>query len=129
MADALLEEFEEFFVELPSAVRNDLWFMMVMMSDETLVFDDPAQAYAHGAGALFQARTSVGRIGDMIYAASIFDIYFAMNAGKRFGSRGKTQTGARRYVERTAAIEASSRKWQQLRTTTFAPAAIAAALA
>ena len=40
----------------------------------------------------------VGRIGDLIYAASVFDIYFAMNAGERFGSRDETRSGAHRYA-------------------------------
>jgi hypothetical protein len=129
MSVSLLEEFERFFTELPSTVRSDLWFMMVMMSDESLVFDDPAEACAREAPELFQARTPVGRIGDMIYAASIFDIYFAMNAGERFGRYDEAWPNSLpRYADQAAAIEESGRQWRQLRSTKFAPAAIAAAL-
>jgi hypothetical protein len=129
MAVSLLQEFEAFFTELPPAVRSDLWFMMVMMSDENLVFDDPAEACAREARALFRAQTPVGRVGDMIYAASIFDVYFAMNAGERFGLADETRPNSHsRFVGQAAAIEASGRLWRQLRSTRFAPAAIAAAL-
>ena len=129
MAGSLVEEFEGFFDDLPPSVRSDLWFMMVMMSDENLVFDDPAEACEREARELFRAQTEVGRIGDLIYAASVFDIYFAMNAGERFGSRDEAQPGAHRYAGQTAAIEASGQVWRHLRATKFAPAAIAAALA
>lgn len=129
MADSLPDEFETFFTELPPPVRSDLWFMMVMMSDENLVFDDPAEACERAAPGLFQARTPAGRIGDMIYAASIFDIYFAMNPDERFGTNNEARANSRaRYADRTAAIEASGAAWRQLRATKFAPAAIAAAL-
>lgn len=129
-AVSLLEEFEAFFTGLPPAVRSDLWFMMVMMSDENLAFDDPADACQREARELFQAQTPVGRIGDMIYAASIFDIYFAMNPGERFGQNNGAQTGGlSRYADQSAVIETSGRLWQRLRATKFAPAAIAATLA
>lgn len=129
MADSLLEEFETFFTDLPPAVRNDLWFMMVMMSDENLVFDDPAEACEREAPGLFQAHTPAGRIGDMIYAASVFDIYFAMNTEERFGTNhGAQENPLSRYAHQTAAIEASGKAWRHLRATRFAPAAIAAAL-
>jgi hypothetical protein len=128
MAVSLLDEFEAFFTGLPPAVRSDLWFMMVMMSDENLVFDDPAEACRREARELFQAQTPVGQIGDMIYAASIFDIYFAMNPGERFGGNGNMQPNDR-YADQAAAIATSGQAWRRLRTTKFAPAAIAAALA
>ena len=129
MADSLLEEFETFFTELPPPVRSDLWFMMVMMSDENLVFDDPAEACERKAPGLFQAYTPAGRIGDMIYAASIFDIYFAMNTDERFGTNNEAQANSlTRYTDQAAAIETSGEAWRHLRATKFAPAAIAAAL-
>jgi hypothetical protein len=52
MAVSLLQEFEAFFTEPPPAVRSDLWFMMVMMSGENLVFDDPAEACEREARAV-----------------------------------------------------------------------------
>lgn len=129
MAVSLLEEFETFFTELPPPVRSDLWFMMVMMSDENLVFDDPAEACERNAPELFQAHTPAGRIGDMIYAASIFDIYFAMNTDERFGTKNEARANSlTRYADQAAAIETSSEAWRHLRATKFAPAAIAAAL-
>jgi hypothetical protein len=128
-AVSLLEEFEDFFTELPPAVSSDLWFMMVMLSDENLVFGDPAEACEDEARELFRARTRVGRIGDMIYAASIFDIYFAMDAGKRFGADNAPPNSLYRYADQAAAIETAGRLWRQLRATKFAPAEIAAALA
>jgi hypothetical protein len=129
MAVSLLQDFEDFFTELAPSVRSDLWFMMVMLSNENLIFDDPAEACESEAHELFRAQTRVGRIGDMIYAASIFDIYFAMDAGKRFGADNAPPNSLYRYADQAAAIAAAGQLWRQLRATKFSPAEIAAALA
>jgi len=84
-AETLVEDFETFFIELPADVRNDLWFMMVILSDENFVFHDGTDIYERSAQGLFQAKTRIGRLGNLIQAAAIFDVYFAMDAGERFG--------------------------------------------
>jgi hypothetical protein len=136
-AETLVEDFETFFIELPADVRNDLWFMMVILSDENFVFQDGTDIYersAQGAQGLFQAKTRIGRLGNLIQAASIFDIYFAMDAGERFGSNGKAKpsrgghTALYRYANQAGAIAAAKERWHKLRATKFTPTAIAAAL-
>src|ERR1700733_971591 len=84
MSETLVEDFETFFIELPAEVRNDLWFMLVILSDEDFVFQDGTDIYERAAQGLFQAKTRIGRIGNLIQAVSIFDTYFAMDAGERF---------------------------------------------
>jgi hypothetical protein len=136
MSETLLEDFETFFIELPAEVRNDLWFMMVILSDENFVFQDGTDIYERSAQGLFQAKTRIGRIGNLIQAVSIFDIYFAMDAGERFDtnrkSAAKQSRGGHpalyRYASQVGAIEAAKRRWHELRATKFTPAAIARAL-
>jgi hypothetical protein len=133
-AETLVEDFETFFIELPADVRNDLWFMMVILSDENFVFHDGTDIYERSAQGLFQAKTRIGRLGNLIQAAAIFDVYFAMDAGERFGSNGKTKSARGghaalyRYANQAGAIAAAKERWHKLRTTKFAPTAIATAL-
>ncbi len=75
---------------------------------------------------LFQAKTRIGRLGNLIQAVSIFDIYFAMDAGERFDTHRKA--ALYRYANQIGAIEAAKQRWRELRATKFTPAAIAAAL-
>jgi hypothetical protein len=136
MSETLLEDFETFFIELPAEVRNDLWFMLVILSDEDFVFQDGTDIYERAAQGLFQAKTRIGRIGNLIQAVSIFDTYFAMDAGERFDANRKAsskqsrggQPSLYRYANQIDAIEAAKQRWQELRATKFTPAAIAAAL-
>jgi hypothetical protein len=132
MSETLLEDFETFFIELPAEVRNDLWFMMVILSDENFVFQDGTDIYERAADGLFQAKTRIGRLGNLIQAAATFDIYFAMDAAERFGSNHKPsqrrQTSLYRYASQIGAIESAKQRWQELRATKFTPAAIALAL-
>jgi hypothetical protein len=136
MSETLLEDFERFFIELPAEVRSDLWFMLVILSDENFVFQDGTDIDDRAAEGLFQAKTRIGRLGNLIQAASIFDIYFAMDAGERFNpdrkvsarrSRGG-QPALYRYANQMGAIETAKQHWHELRATKFTPAAIATAL-
>jgi hypothetical protein len=136
MAEALLEEFEMFFIELPAEVRNDLWFMMAILSDENFVFNDGTDIQERAALGLFQARTRIGRLGNLIQAAAIFDVYFAMDPAERFETGGaaarkpvrKAPTALYRYANQIEAIEATRQRWYDLRATKFSLAAIALAL-
>ena len=58
----MLNAFETFCDDLPETVRDDLQFMMVMLSDEELMPDELGDIDAR-ARALFGARTFIGRIG------------------------------------------------------------------
>jgi hypothetical protein len=141
MSDSLIEDFERFYDALPSTVRNDLSFMMVMLSDENLLVQDVGVVYENAAQGLFNTRTRIGRIGDLINAVSIFDVYFALDARTRFspeGSRRQRQPAVGRngglasirdkYAGRITDLQAAKRQWMALRRTKFAPEAIARAL-
>jgi hypothetical protein len=136
MSETLLEDFETFFIDLPAEVRNDLWFMMTILPDEDFVFHDGTDIYERAAQGLFQAKTRIGRIGNLIHAVSIFDVYFAMDTGDRFAAGRKSapqqsrggNASLYRYANQVDAIEAAKKRWRELRATTFTPAAIAAAL-
>ena len=141
MSDALLEDFKRFFNDLPKSVRDDLTFMMVMLSDENLVVHDVAAACETAARPLFSSETRIGRFAELINAASIFDIYFAMDARRRFAPSRTRRTQSEppakaagvtfildRYACQVGEIGKVSRQWQELRRTAFAPCAIADAL-
>jgi hypothetical protein len=143
MSETLLNELERFFEELPSTVRDDLSFMMVALSDESLVVCDVQDLYDVPARQLFSAQTPIGRLGNLINAVSVFDVYFAMDAHRRFatkpfatrpnGRRSPPSTGIASLLDAYAgqidAIEAARQRWTELRQTRLTPAAIAAALA
>jgi hypothetical protein len=139
MSETLLNVFERFCDELPDTVRDDLLFMMVMLSDEDLVVDE-LDDIDERARALFAARTFIGRIGNLMSAVSIFDVYFALDPNERFGLDGWQREDAgsqshatqsrlhNHYVDRSRAILAAKRIWLELRRTTLSPEAIATAL-
>ena len=85
MTETLLSALERFCDGLPETVRDDLLFMMVMLSDEDLVVED-LDDIDERARALFGAQTFVGRMSNLISAVSIIDVYFAMDPSERFGS-------------------------------------------
>jgi len=58
MSETLLNVFERFCDALPDTVRDDLLFMMVMLSDEDLVVDE-LDDIDERARALFAARTFI----------------------------------------------------------------------
>jgi hypothetical protein len=136
MSETLLNVFERFCDDLPETVHNDLVFMMVALSDEDLVANELGDIDDR-ARALFGARTFVGRMGNLINAVSIFDVYFALDADERFGLN-RSQSGLQsdtaqspvlnRYADRRRAIVAAKQVWTELRRTTLSPEAIATAL-
>jgi hypothetical protein len=119
--ESLTGDLEFFYDELPADVRRDLSFMLVNLSDENIVDHEHEHDYEAVAPSLFRAQTRIGRLSNLITVAAIFDVYFAMNAGRRFDA-GASHAG------RIDAIEAAGRDWAQLRSTKLAPAAIAGAL-
>jgi hypothetical protein len=139
MPETLLNVFEGFCDDLPETVRDDLLFMMVMLSDEDLIVDE-LDDIGERARALFGAQTFIGRIGNLISAVSVFDVYFALDPSERFGLDGPqhecsgqqsdiTQSRVHnRYADRRRAILAAKQAWMELRRTTLSPEAIATAL-
>jgi hypothetical protein len=140
MSESLLNVFEKFCDGLPETVRDDLLFMMVTLSDEDLIVDE-LDDIDERARALFGARTFIGRVGNLISAASIFDVYFALDPTQRFGFEasqgvrdGRQNEAAQsrvhtRYADRRPAILAAKQIWIELRRTALSPEAIATALA
>src|SRR5262249_53914959 len=92
------------------------------------------------ARALFGAQTFIGRIGNLISAVAVFDVYFALDPGERFGldkskrDFDEPQSNANQlrirdhYADRSKAILAAKQIWMELRRTTLSPEAIATAL-
>ncbi len=139
MSESLFEEFELFYDELPSNVRHDLAFMMVTLTDENLIIDEMHGVFEREARDLFDARTHIGRIGNLINAVSIFDVYFAMDTRERFAPdsvvpqydshhTGNVGTSFAHYADHIDAIQTAKRRWLNLRATKLNPIAIAAAL-
>ena len=121
---SLIEEFETFYIGLPRSVRDDLSFMMVILSNEDLIFSDPAEVYAIAAQSLFRATTRIGRVSRLIGAVSILDVYFAMDVQERFaGSKGGA-SASHHYSKEIDAILAAKQRWQELRATRLTAAAI-----
>ena len=60
MPETLLNVFEGFCDDLPETVRNDLLFMMVMLSDEDIAVDE-LDDIDERARTLFGARTFMAR--------------------------------------------------------------------
>ena len=138
MSESLLKVLEQFFDDLPATVRDDLSFMMVVLADENLVVQDVQDVYDVPAQRLFNAQTPIGRLGNLINAVSVFDVYFAMDTHRRFapkpnGRRAAPATGVASLLDAYAgqidAIGGARQRWAELRRTKLAPAAIAAALA
>jgi hypothetical protein len=134
MSVDVLDEFAAFFDGIPDAVRNELAFFLVTLSDEWRAEPEAPLDYERAARILFDAETRTGRISNVISAAGFFDVYFSLNAGERFKTNGSqaSQTsnaaGLPWAASRLAAIEAASKQWHELRRTTLSPAAIAATL-
>lgn len=119
--DSVMGDLEYFYDELPADVRRDLSFMLVSLTDETMVEYD--QDHEAAVRALFAAQTCIGRLSDLITVAAIFDVYFAMDARRRFDPGKGTRLDA--HARRIDAIEAAGRDWARLRSTALSPAAIA----
>jgi hypothetical protein len=83
-------------------------------------------------------QTQIGRIGNLVQAAAIFDVYFSADLDQRFGAAGRRAEIAgedgrldavlNRRADRLKAIAAARDQWQTLRRSTLSPAAISAAL-
>lgn len=138
MSEAMLDEFATFFDDMPDVVRTDLSRLLVTLADEEdAAFEDQSD-YEWAARALFNAQTPAGRLGNLINAVGLFDVYFAVDASKRFelrqnGSRphpseprGAAASG--RYAGHLKAIDIARQQWAMLRRGPLSSAAIGEAL-
>ena len=135
MSASILDDLATFFDDIPDIVRAELSALMVTLAADAQL-EHGASEYESAARALFNAETRVGRIGDLINAVAVFDVYFAMDHEARFAPRqsGSTKNGRApgdtlaRFAVRRDAIGLAQQMWQTLRDTTLSTAAIAAAL-
>src|SRR5215470_17251779 len=127
MPDSVFDAFTEFFDDIPDVVRHELCVLLVTLADEGSA--ERGADYEREARALFNARSQVGRFGDLINAVAVFDVYFAADAGKRFeptgprrnvipGGNGSRDAAQSRYGDRLSAIATAQRRWRELRNTT-----------
>jgi hypothetical protein len=138
VSESLLDAFVVFFDGIPDAVREELSFFLVALTDEERIYQDEPPDYERAARALFSAQTRIGRIGNLIQAAAIFDVYFSADLDQRFaasarhpeiaGGSSRLVAAFGRRADRINAIAAARDEWHMLRRTTLSPAAISAAL-
>lgn len=139
MSASVLQEFTNFLDGAPDSVRRDLSGLLM-----TLAYDDAIDVGSDAlqenpVQELFSAQTHVGKIGDLINAVGVVDVYFALDSAERFQPAGRQHDAAlghrnapsavlTAYAERLAAVEAARREWQALRAERLSTGAIAAAL-
>ena len=121
-----------FFDGLPDAVRAEISLLLVVLGDDQAVDAEGWIDCEPAARGLFNAQSRFGRLGDLIKAAGIFDVYFATDPCDRLAPAGnggrQSQALRSRYAGKLAAIEKARADWNVLRQTSLAPAAISAAL-
>ena len=135
MSDSILDDLVTFFDDIPDTVRAELSALMVTLAEDDQL-ESPTSDCERAARALFKSETHVGRIGDLISAVAIFDVYFAIDHDARFAARqpGSTKSdhaprdALARFAVRRNAIGLAHQMWQTRRDTTLSTAAIAAAL-
>jgi hypothetical protein len=133
----LFDALSAFFDDVPDAVRSEISLLLVTLASDGAIEPGGETDYERAARDLFDGETEFGRLGNLIGAAAIIDVYFAADANGRFApvlrqfpdQRGRPLASVRdRYSERLDAIETARRDWMNLRRTVLAPAAISAAL-
>lgn len=139
MPTNVLQEFADFFDGAPESVRRDLSGLLMALAydgavdvEGDVLHDDPVRG-------LFNGQTHVGKIGDLINAVGVVDVYFALDTAERFRPAGRPPGAAleRRkapaavlaaYADRLAAVETARRAWLALRAERLSTGAIAVAL-
>jgi hypothetical protein len=132
---SILDDLATFFDDIPDIVRAELSSLMVTLAEDAQL-EHGVNDCESAARALFNAETPVGRIGNLINAVAVFDVYFAMDHDERFAARQPGSTKGdhtpggtlARFAIRRDAIGLAQQMWQTRRETTLSTAAIAAAL-
>jgi len=140
-AQDLFDALSTFFNDVPEAVRIEMSILLVTLAGDGAIGPDDQIDYEQAARVLFDGETQFARIGNLIGAAAMIDVYFAEDPRSRFASvlkqceqrhagagRNSLNLVRERYADRLAAIERSRRAWATLRRTVLAPASISAAL-
>ena len=132
MSAPILDDLATFFDDIPDIVRAELATLMVTLAEDDQL-ENTTNDYERAARALFSAETRVGRIGNLISAVAIFDVYFAIDHDARFAAQQPRSNNTpghalARFAIRRDAIGVAHQMWQTRRDTTLSTAAIAAAL-
>jgi hypothetical protein len=133
----VLQDFTDFFDGAPQEVRQDLSALLTAFASDGAVGFAGEPSTKDALSGFFAARTPIGKIGDLINAVGVVDVYFALDTGQRFKSAGQNRRSpsVRRpapildgYADWLTAIETARRNWRTLRTGCLSTEAIAAAL-
>jgi hypothetical protein len=137
----LYDTLSEFFDDAPDVVRAEISSLLIVLGSDGTIDTESVVDQEQVARSLFDAQTQFGRMGNLIGAAGVIDVYFAVDPQNRFAAmlkrseRSHDEPGAdrlafvrERYADRLAAIERARRDWMELRRTILAPAAIGEAL-
>jgi hypothetical protein len=130
-----------FFENLPGSVRAEVSLVMVALAGYAFVDVDEDFDYEEVARGLLDAPTRIHRLGKMINAIAVLDVYFAGDPRRRLSAlcdsyeelcKRHDDTSLRaardRYVERLAAVEIAQKEWSDLRANDLATAMLSAAL-
>jgi hypothetical protein len=143
MIDArIFDRMSVFFDDLPGSVRAELSLVMVALARDAYIDVDEDFDYEEAARSLLDAPTRIHRLGKMITAIAVLDVYFASNPKRRIGALlesyeelckrhddASLRAARDRYVERLEAVESAQRQWSDLRANELTTAALSAALA
>jgi hypothetical protein len=142
MPDApIFGQLSAFFDGLPDTVRAEISLVIVALAGDAFIDLDEEFDYEAAARGLFNAQTQLHRLGNLINAVGVLDVYFAGDPRKRFGTllerykelckqRNESTLKAARdqCAERIAAIEKSRAEWTDLRETVLTATTLNAAL-
>jgi hypothetical protein len=139
--DRLLDFLIRFFNGQPDVVRGEVSLVMAALSEEKFIYLNEEFDYEYAVRGLFSAQTHFRRLGNLINAVAVFDVYFAGDPKLRLGSllarynqlcsarRDPSLEAARdRCAEHLAAIERARVEWARLRNAELTTAALSAAL-
>ena len=132
---SILDDLATFFDDIPDIVRAELSALMVTLAEDASLKNEVSDC-ERAARTLFNAETRVGRIGNLINAVAVFDVYFAMDHDARFAPQQSRSTKKDRapsdtldrFAVRRGAIGLAQQMWRTRRDTTLSTASIAAAL-
>jgi hypothetical protein len=139
--DRVFDRLSAFFEDLPGSVRAEVSLVMVALAGDAFIDVDEDFDYEEAARNLLDAPTRIHRLGRMINAIAVLDVYFASNPTRRIGALlesydqlckrhddASLRAVRNRYVERLAAVESAQREWSDLRANELTTAALSAAL-
>jgi hypothetical protein len=139
MIDArIFDRMSVFFDDLVGSVRAEVSLVMVALAGDAYINVDENFDYEEAARSLLDAPTRIHRLGKMITAIAVLDVYFASNPKRRLGALlesyedlckrhddASLRAARDRYVERLEAVESAQRQWSDLRANELTTAASA----